>query len=139
MVSTTYYDRSIMAWIFFGPCSLKLSSQSHQMTTFFDKLMKFSIKRPHFSLNKNFEGRLKLNSCTYPFWFSSLFLPRRTPAHVRCLRARRANVRKTEENYSRLLLLISFQLQQKLRRIYFYCHGLQLAQEIVKGHHEQVD
>ena len=28
---------------------------------------------------------LKLNSCTYPFWFSSLFLPRRTRAHVRCL------------------------------------------------------
>ena len=29
-------------------------------------------------------------------------------AHVRCLRARRANVRKNEDNYSRLLLLISF-------------------------------
>ena len=51
---------------------------------------------------------LKLNSCTYPFWFSSLFLPRRTRAHVRCMRARRANVRKNEDNYSRLLLLISF-------------------------------
>ena len=37
---------------------------------------------------------VKLNSCTYPFWFSSLFLPPRTRAHVRCLRARRANVRK---------------------------------------------
>ena len=55
-----------------------------------------------------FPVSLKLNSCTYPFWFSSLFLTRRTRAHVRCLRARSANVRKTEENYSRLLLLISF-------------------------------
>ena len=38
----------------------------------------------------------------------TFFLPRRTRTHVHCLRARRANVRKNEDNYSRLLLLISF-------------------------------